>query len=94
MGAIVVERKNFTCPSRESNQGRWIYRQTLYHVHVAVNSDVVECLPIPTSGGWDFSAPCDTIMYKKPVDKYDGVKCKKKIPRPFESLGRVKGQIH
>ena len=34
MGAIVVERKYFTCPSRESNPGRWIYRQTLYHVAV------------------------------------------------------------
>ena len=32
--ATVVERKYFTCPSRESNQGRWIYRQTLYHVAV------------------------------------------------------------
>ena len=31
VGAIVVERKYFTCPSRESNPGRWIYRQTLYH---------------------------------------------------------------
>ena len=30
----VVERKYFTCPSRESNPGRWIYRQTLYHVAV------------------------------------------------------------
>ena len=34
MGAIVVERKYFTCPSRESNPGRWIKRQTLYHVAV------------------------------------------------------------
>ena len=34
VGAIVVERKYFTCPSRESNPGRWIYRQTLYHVAV------------------------------------------------------------
>ena len=33
-GRIVVERKYFTCPSRESNPGRWIYRQTLYHVAV------------------------------------------------------------
>ena len=32
-------------------------------------------------------------MYKKPVDKYDGVKCKK-IPRPLGSLGRVEGQLH
>ena len=30
----VAERKYFTCPSRESNPGRWIYRQTLYHVAV------------------------------------------------------------
>ena len=28
----VVEQKYFTCPSRESNPGRWIYRQTLYQV--------------------------------------------------------------
>ena len=34
VGAIVVERKYFTCPSRESNPGRCIYRQTLYHVAV------------------------------------------------------------
>ena len=34
MGATVVERKYFTCPSRESNPGCWIYRQTLYHVAV------------------------------------------------------------
>ena len=34
MSAIVVERKYFTCPSRESNPGRWIYKQTLYHVAV------------------------------------------------------------
>ena len=26
--------KIFTCPSRDSNPGRWIYRQTLYHVAV------------------------------------------------------------
>ena len=26
----VVVRKYFTCPSRELNPGRWIYRQTLY----------------------------------------------------------------
>ena len=32
--AYVVERKYFTCPSRESNPGHWIYRQTLYHVAV------------------------------------------------------------
>ena len=25
---------DITCPSRESNPGRWIYRQTLYHVAV------------------------------------------------------------
>ena len=34
VGAIVVERKYFTCPSRESNPERWIYRETLYHVAV------------------------------------------------------------
>ena len=34
VGAIVVERKYSTCPSLESNPGRWIYRQTLYHVAV------------------------------------------------------------
>ena len=28
----IVERKYSTCPSRESNPGRLIYRQTLYHV--------------------------------------------------------------
>ena len=27
-------RKYFTCSSPESNPGRWIYRQTLYHVAV------------------------------------------------------------
>ena len=46
MGAIVVERKYFTCPSRESNPGRWINRQTLNHVAVSFYSDVVECLPV------------------------------------------------
>ena len=30
----VIERKYFSCPSQESNQGRRIYRQTLYHVPV------------------------------------------------------------
>ena len=30
----VEERKYFTCPSWESNPGRWIYSQTLYHVAV------------------------------------------------------------
>ena len=34
VGTIVVERKYFTCPSWESNPGRLIYRQTLYHVAV------------------------------------------------------------
>ena len=34
LGAIVVERKYFTCPSWELNPGRWIYRQTLYHFAV------------------------------------------------------------
>ena len=32
--ARVVERKYFTCPSRESNPCQWIYRQTLHHVAV------------------------------------------------------------
>ena len=31
---FVVERKYFTCPSRESNPGRWSFRQTLYRVAV------------------------------------------------------------
>ena len=34
LAVSVVERKYFTCPSRESNPGRCIYRQTLYHVAV------------------------------------------------------------
>ena len=34
MKQYVVERKYFTCPSPESNPGRWIYMQTLYHVAV------------------------------------------------------------
>ena len=34
LGAIVVERKYFTCVSRESNPGSWIYRQALYHIAV------------------------------------------------------------
>ena len=34
VGAIVAKGKYFTCPSRESNPGRWIYRQTLYQVAV------------------------------------------------------------
>ena len=34
IGAIVVEQKYFTCPSRESNPGRWIYSQTLSYVTV------------------------------------------------------------
>ena len=40
---IVIERKYFTCPSRESNPGSLIYRQTLYHVAVTAGfySDVV-----------------------------------------------------
>ena len=37
VGAIVVERKYFTCPSRESNPGRWIYRQTLSGFHAGVS---------------------------------------------------------
>ena len=34
VGTIVREQKCFTCPSWESNPGRLIYRQTLYHVAV------------------------------------------------------------
>ena len=34
----VVERKYFTCPSRESNPGRWVYRQILYRVALKANS--------------------------------------------------------
>ena len=34
VGAIVREQTYLTCPSRESNPGRLIYRQTLYHVAV------------------------------------------------------------
>ena len=53
VGAIVVERKYFTCPSRESNPGRWIYRQTLYHVAVKAGfyRKAVEVYYIPR--------PCD-----------------------------------
>ena len=45
-----VERKYFTCPSRESNPDRWIYRQTLYHVAVktGVYSKAVEVYFIPS----------------------------------------------
>ena len=44
----IVERKYFTCPSQVWNPGRWIYRQTLYHVALEAGfySDVVECLPV------------------------------------------------
>ena len=40
--------KYFTCTSRESNPGCWVYRQTLYHVAVKAGceNDVVECLPV------------------------------------------------
>ena len=34
VGAIVIEGKYPTCPSWESNPGRWIYRPILYHVPV------------------------------------------------------------
>ena len=50
----VVERKYFTCPSRETNPGRWIYRQTLYHVAVKAGfyrKAVEVCYIIPR--------PCD-----------------------------------
>ena len=48
-----VERKYFTCPSWESNPGRWIYRQTLYHVAVKAGfyRKAVEVYYIPR--------PCD-----------------------------------
>ena len=49
----VVERKYFTCPSRESNPDCWIYRQTLYHVAVKAGfyrKAVEVCyIPIPTT---------------------------------------------
>ena len=50
VGAIVVERKYFTCPSRESNPGRWINRQTLYHVAVKAGfyRKAVEVYHIPS----------------------------------------------
>ena len=49
----VVEQKYFTCPNRESNPGRWIYRQTLYHVAVkaGIYSKAVEVFYLPR--------PCD-----------------------------------
>ena len=50
----VLERKYFTCPSWESNRGRWIYRQTLCHVAVKAGfyRKAVEVYYIPR--------PCDT----------------------------------
>ena len=62
MGAIVVERKYFTCPSRESNPDGWIYWQTLYHIavkaafyHKAVAVFLIEILqyldPVTYSSG-------------------------------------------
>ena len=64
VGAIVVERKYFTCPSRESNPGRWIYRQTLYHVAVKAGfySDVVECLPVDPASWVRFPAGAGKIF--------------------------------
>ena len=57
MGAIVVERKHFTCTSRESNPGCWIYTQTLYHVAVKAGfySKAVEVYYIPR--------PCDRHLF-------------------------------
>ena len=51
--AYVAERKYFTCRSRESNPGFWIYRQTLYHVAVKAGfyRKAVEVYYIPR--------PCD-----------------------------------
>ena len=53
LGAIVVERKYFTCPSRESNPNCWIYRQTLYHVAIKAGfyrkAVEVYYIPIPTT---------------------------------------------
>ena len=65
MGAIVVERKYFTCPSRESNPGCWIYRQTLYHVAVKAGfyRKAVEVSYI-------IPRPCD-IVSTKIYDKCD-----------------------
>ena len=50
---LSLERKYFTCTSRESNPGRWIYRQTLYHVAVKAGfyRKAVEVYQIPI--------PCD-----------------------------------
>ena len=49
---LVVEA-GFTCSSWESNPGRWIYRQTLYHVAVKAGfyrKAVEVCyIPIPTT---------------------------------------------
>ena len=63
-GAIVVERKYFTCPSRESNPGRWIYRQTLYHVAVKAGfySNVVECLAVDPASWVRFPAGTGKIF--------------------------------
>ena len=54
--AIVVERKYFTSPSRESNQSRLIYRQTLYHVAVKVGfyRKAVEVCYIPIPSRYNF----------------------------------------
>ena len=57
MGTFVVERKYFTCRSRQSNPGRWIYRQTLYRVAVKAGfyrKAVEVYLYIPR--------PCDTRL--------------------------------
>ena len=56
MGAMVVERKYFTCLSRESNPCRWINRQTIYHVPVKAGfyRKAEEYLYIPR--------PCDIII--------------------------------
>ena len=49
MKATMLERKQFTCPNRESNPGPWIYRQTLYHIAVKASfyRNAVEVCYIP-----------------------------------------------
>ena len=64
LGAIFLEQKYFTCPSRESNPGRWIYKQTLYHVAVEAGfySDVVECVPVDPAAWIRFPAGTGEIF--------------------------------
>ena len=66
VGAIVVERKYFTCPSRESNPGHWINRQTLYHVAVKAGfyRKAVEVYHIPI--------PCDINIHLQLSSETEG----------------------